>query len=74
MDLCKRGELTSQIHPMMTLDANAHTPTMVAKVASRPLYCCAAPGYAFRLCKVTYIFVEQPLMVDCTCRAADMNA
>lgn len=54
MYLCRKGKLTSQIHPMMTLDANAHTPTMVAKVASRALYCCAAPRHAIRLCKMPY--------------------
>ena len=48
--------LTSQMLPMMTLDAKAHTPTSVAKVASRlSLFCtaqlqsllpCQSPPYA----------------------------
>ena len=38
--------LTSQMVPIMTLDTKAHTPTMVAKVASRLFLSCTAqqPG------------------------------
>ncbi len=37
--------LTSQMAPMMTLDAKAQTPTMVAKVASSAFLSCTAQQY-----------------------------